>query len=759
MVIGSGSHSKRFRKIGLPRGFTKALAPCFVLIAAGVAFLAGCTGVVNTTTTNGGSSSTGSGNASGTATAPVITTQPVSQSVSVGQSVNFVVVATGSAPLSYQWQKTGVNISGATSNSYTTPAAATGDNGARFTVVVSNSAGSATSNAAILTVTSTQQGNTAPQIITQPASQTVTAGQSATFTVVATGSPTLTYQWQKNGANIAGATSASYTTTATATSDSGESFDVIVTNSFGTVTSNSASLTVNPSTGSNPPPGGSSTDVTTYHYDNLRTGQNTHETTLTHANVNSSTFGLLGSFPVDGHVDAQPLYLSAVTIPGQGTKNVLYVVTEHDSVYAFDADSVTSTSATTLWHSSVLAAGETSSDDRGCGQVTPEIGITSTPVIDRTRNAMYLVAVSKTSVGSYVHRFHALNLTTGAELFGGPTTITATYPGSGANSSNGNVVFDPSQYNERPGLLEVGGTIFTTWGSHCDGGPYTSWVMAYSADTLHQTGVINMVPNGNEGGIWMAGAAPGADASGNIYFIIGNGDFGTTLDSNGFPANKNCGNCFAKISSTLPLTLSDYFTPLNTVAESNADTDFGSGGPLLLPDITDANGVTRHLAVGAGKDQIIYVVDRDNMGKFNSSNDNIYQQISGALSGGVWSKPSYFNGVVYYGAVGDSIKAFPISAGKLATTASSKSSHTFGYPGATPAISANGTSDGIVWVVENSNNGVLHAYDATNLATELYNSTQGSNGQFSANKFITPMISNGRVYIGTQSSVVVFGLK
>jgi hypothetical protein len=735
----------------LARGLATALAAC-------VALLAGCNGVVSTTTTTGNTSSSGSG----AATAPVITTQLVSQTVGVGQTVNFVVVATGTAPLSYQWQKNGANIAGATSNSYTTPAAASSDNAAKFTVVVSNSAGSVTSNTATLTVTSTPQNNTAPQIITQPASQTVTAGQSATFTVVASGSPTLTYQWQKNGANIAGATSAAYTTPATATTDSGESFDVVVSNSFGTATSNSASLTVNPSTGSNPPPpppSGSSTDVTTYHYDNLRTGQNTNETTLTHANVNSSTFGLIGSFEVDGHVDAQPLYLSAVAIPGQGTKNVLYVVTEHDSVYAFDADSVSGTTATTLWHSSVLGAGETSSDDRGCGQVTPEIGITSTPVIDRTRNAIYLVAVSKTSGGNYIHRFHALNLTTGAELFGGPTTITATYPGTGANSSNGNVVFDPSQYNERPGLLEVGGTIFTTWGSHCDGGPYTSWVMAYSADTLHQTGVINMVPNGDEGGIWMAGAAPGADASGNVYFIIGNGDFGTTLDSNGFPANKNCGNCFAKISSTLPLTLSDYFTPLNTVAESNADTDFGSGGPLLLPDVVDSNGVTRHLAVGAGKDSIIYVVDRDNMGKFNSSSDNIYQQINGALSGGVWSKPSYFNGVVYYGAVGDSIKAFPISAGKLATTASSKSSHTFGYPGATPAISANGTSDGIVWVVENSNNGVLHAYDATNLATELYNSTQGSNGQFSANKFITPMITNGRVYVGTQTSVVVFGLK
>jgi Immunoglobulin I-set domain len=754
-----GSRSKRFGTF-FAHGFATALATGVVLIAASLALFAGCNGVVTTTTTSN-SSGSGSGNGSGGSTAPIITTQPVSQTVGVGQSATFFVIASGSNPLSYQWQRNGVNIESATSSSYTTPAAASADNAAKFTVVVSNSAGSATSNGAILTVTSAQQGNGAPQITTQPASQTVTAGQAATFTVVATGSPTLAYQWQENHVNIAGATSAAYTTPATATSNTGETFDVVVSNSVGTVTSSSASLTVNTATGGTPPPppSGSSTDVTTYHYDNLRTGQNTHETTLTHANVNSSTFGLLGAFPVDGHVDAQPLYLSGVAIAGQGTKNVLYVVTEHDSVYAFDADSVSGTSATTLWHSSMLAAGETSSDDRNCGQVTPEIGITSTPVIDRTRNAIYLVAVSKTSGGSYIHRVHALDLTTGAELFGGPTTITATFPGTGANSSNGNVVFDPSQYNERPGLLHVGGTIFTTWGSHCDSGPYSSWVMAYSADTLHQSGVINMVPNGNEGGIWMAGAAPGADASGNIYFIIGNGDFGTTLDSNGFPANKNCGNCFAKISSTLPLALTDYFTPENTVQESDADTDFGSGGPLLLPDVVDSNGLTRHLAVGAGKDSIIYVVDRDNMGKFNSSQDNIYQQISGALSGGVWSKPSYFNGVVYYGAVGDSIKAFPVTVAKLATTASSKSSHTFGYPGATPVISANGTTDGIVWVVENSNNGVLHAYDATNLATELYNSTQGSNGQFSANKFITPMVTNGKVYVGTQTSVVVFGLK
>jgi hypothetical protein len=725
-----------------------------LLAALAIASLAGCSGVA-ITSPNGSNS----GNGSSSATAPTITTQPVSQSVAVGNSATFIVAATGTAPLTYQWQKNGVTVANATSASYTTPAAASADNAAKFSVVVSNSAGNATSNTATLTVTSTPQNSGAPKIITQPASETVTAGQSATFTVTASGSPTLAYQWQKNHTNIAGATSTSYSTPATSTSDSGETFDVVISNSVGTVTSTSASLTVN-ATGGGTPPGGSSTmDVITYHYDNLRTGENTHETTLTPANVNSSKFGLLGAFSVDGHVDAQPLYLSNVAIPVQGTKNVLYVVTEHDSVYAFDADSVSGNSATTLWHSSMLASGETPSDDRGCGQVTPEIGITSTPVIDRSRNAIYLIAVSKTSSGNYIHRIHALDLTTGKELFGGPTTITATFPGSGANSSNGNVVFDPAQYNERPGLLQIGSTIFTTWGSHCDAGPYTSWVMAYNADTLHQSGVINMVPNGNEGGIWMAGAAPAADASGNIYFIIGNGDFGTTLDSNGFPANKNCGNCFAKLSSTLPLALLDYFTPFNTVMESNADTDFGSGGPLLLPDVVDSNGQTRHLAVGAGKDQNIYVVDRDNMGKFNSSKDNIYQQINGALSGGVWSKPSYFNGVVYYGAVGDSIKAFPISGGKLATSPSSHSSHSFGYPGATPAISANGASDGIVWVVENGNNGVLHAYDATNLATELYNSTQSSNGQFSGNKFITPMIANGKVYVGTQTSVVAFGPK
>lgn len=509
--------------------------------------------------------------------------------------------------------------------------------------------------------------------------------------------------------------------------------------------------------GGNPPGPTSSTDVVTYHYDNQRTGQNLNETTLTPANVNATKFGKLGEFIVDGKVDAQPLYLSQVTIGGQ-KKNVLYAATEHGSVYAFDADSVSGTSSTQIWKASMLGAGEVQSDDRGCGQVTPEIGITSTPVIDRGRNAIYVIAVSKDSSGQYIHRIHALDLTTGKELFGGPKTITATFPGSGAGSSGGNVIFDPSEYNERPGLLEINGTIVTTWGSHCDQGPYTSWVIAFSADTLAQTGVLNLVPNGSDGGIWMSGTAPAADASGNIYFILGNGTFDTTLNASGLPINGDCGNCFVKLSSGTPLTLVDYFTPLNTVSQSSIDLDFGSGGPLLLPDVADAGGKTRHLAVGAGKDTNIYVLDRDNMGKFNATQNQIYQQISGQLGGGVFSKPSYFNGTVYFGAVGDALKAFPVANAKLAGTPSSQSAHVFGYPGATPSISANGTTNGIVWAVENTG-ASLHAYDAANLANHLYDSsTTGGRDSFSGNKFITPVVANGKVYVGTPSSVAVFGL-
>jgi hypothetical protein len=499
-------------------------------------------------------------------------------------------------------------------------------------------------------------------------------------------------------------------------------------------------------------------DVLTYHYDNQRTGQNLNETALTPANVNFTKFGKLGEFPVDGRVDAQPLYLSQVSIGGQ-KKNVLYVATEHDSVYAFDADSVSGTTSTLLWKTTTLGGGESTSDDRGCTQVSPEIGITATPVIDRTRNAIYVVAMSKDTAGTYFQRLHALDLTTGKELFGGPKDITANYPGTGDNSSGGNVVFDPKQYKERPGLLKINGTIYTTWSSHCDIRPYTSWVMAFSADTLAQSSVLNLVPNGSEGGIWMSGSAPAADSAGNILFLEGNGDFDTTLNAQGFPSSADCGNCFVKISTGAGLKLVDYFTPHNTVSESRADLDLGSGGAILLPDVQDAGGVTKHLSVGAGKDAVIYVADRDNMGKFNPNSDQIYQEISGQLGGQVFSMPAYFHGTVYFGAVGDALKAFPMTSAKLASTPSSQSTHRFGYPGTTPSVSANGTTNGIVWAIENSG-AILFAYDAADLTKELYHSDQAANGRdhFSGNKFITPMVVNGKVYVGTPASVAVFGL-
>jgi hypothetical protein len=289
--------------------------------------------------------------------------------------------------------------------------------------------------------------------------------------------------------------------------------------------------------------------------------------------------------------------------------------------------------------------------------------------------------------------------------------------------------------------------------------PYTSWIIAYNADTLQQVGVLDLVLNGNDGGIWMSGAAPAADSQGNIYLISSNGTFDGTQDASGFPVNSNCGNCFVKISPAL--TLLDYFTPSNTTPESDADTDFGSGEPLLLPDVVDASGKTRHLVLGSGKDANIYVLDRDNMGKFGVAKNTIYQEIDDQLSeAGVYGKPSYFNGTVYYAAVRDSLKAFSIVNGRLAEKPSSQASVKFvNAPGA-PVISASGKSDGIVWVVDNNSPAVLHAYEAANLANELYNSNQASGGrdQFAYYKFITPLVANGRVYAGSPNAVVVFGV-
>jgi PQQ enzyme repeat len=497
-------------------------------------------------------------------------------------------------------------------------------------------------------------------------------------------------------------------------------------------------------------------DVATYHNDIARTGQHLNETTLTPANVNSTSFGKIGFYAVDGLVDAEPLYLANMTIAG-GVHNVLYVATENASVYALDADT-----GAVLWKTSALAAGETPSDSISCFQISPTIGITATPVIDRSRGphgAMYIVAMSKDASGAYHQRIHALDVTTGAELFGGPTTIAASYPGNGANSSNGQVIFDPKQYAERVSLLLLNGAIYTAWTSHCDVQPYTGWVIAYSADTLQQTSVLNLTPNGSGGAIWMSGAGLASDGT-SIYLLDANGSFDATVNAAGVQTSGDYGNAFLKLGTSPGLSVADYFEASNTIQESAADEDLGSGGALVLPDLADANGVVHHLALGAGKDSIIYVVNRDAMGKYNPSADAIYQELSGQISGPVFSMPAYFNNTVYFGAIGDKIKAFSITGARLSTAPVSQTPTSFGTPGATPSISANGTSNGIVWASESGTIGALHAYDATNLAKELYNSNQaGARDQFGqSNKFVTPMIANGKVYLGTTSGVAVFGL-
>jgi hypothetical protein len=600
---------------------------------------------------------------------------------------------------------------------------------------------------------STDPSASAPLIAAQPAAQTIVIGQTATFTVAASGMAPIAYQWQKNGAAIDGATSATYITPAATAADNGALFSVIVSNTAGNAASNAARLTV-------AAPGTvTSTDMLTFKNDQSRSGQNLTEATLTLSNVNSTTFGLLRSLAVDSSVDAEPLYLSKLVMSGS-THNVAFVATENDSVYAFDADTGAS-----FWHVSMLAAGESASDTHNCSQVTPSIGVTATPVIDRAagpHGVMYVVAMSKDSSSNYHQRLHALDVTSGAELFGGPKEISATYPAIAGGAATS---FDPVQYAERAALLLLNGVIYTSWTSHCDSQPYGGWIIAYDQTTLAQKSVLNVAPNSGGRGpaIWMAGDGPAADAAGSIYLLTANGIFETTLDANGFPNKQDYGNSFLKLTASgQTLKVADYFAMADEVNESAQDLDLGSGGEMLLPDLRDATNTVRHLAVAAGKGGTIYVVNRDSMGKFNPSTNNIWQELAGAVPGRVFSSPAYFNNTVYYGDIGGTLKAFSIISAKLSTSPTSQTGTQFAYPGASPVVSANGTANGIVWAVENTSPAVLHAYDAMNLARELYNSNQASSGRdhFGAgNKFIVAAVADGKVLVGTPSSVAVFGLQ
>jgi len=477
--------------------------------------------------------------------------------------------------------------------------------------------------------------------------------------------------------------------------------------------------------------------VTTSQYDNARTGANLHETVLTPQNVNARQFGKIFSFRVDGDIYAQPLYLPAVEIPGKGVHNVLFIATEHDSVYAFDADGKTTEP---LWHVNFLTPGAhtVSASDVQCPFITPEIGITPTPAIDLPTGTLYVLARTKEGRGAlsgnrFVQRLHALAITTGVEKFGGPTEIKA----SG---------FDPLRELPRAGLLLANDQVYLTWASSCDVPTYHGWVMSYDAHTLAQTTAFNTSPDAEESGTWQGDAAPAADEQGNVFVVTGNGKFDAA------PTGRDYGDSVLKLGRGLQVA--DYFTPHDQARLNAADADLGSGGPVLLPG---------HLLLVGGKGGVLYVLDRDHLGKYRP--DDARDGLDTVRLHDMFGAPAYWNGHVYVQASNDVLKDFSLDHGKLVGPVASGTQR-FIDPGATPAISANGSRNGIVWILESKGwrspdrPAVLHAYDAANVAREIYNSEQVS-GRDRAGKclrFAVPTVVNGRVYVGAKSEVDVYGL-
>src|SRR6266853_2099906 len=501
-------------------------------------------------------------------------------------------------------------------------------------------------------------------------------------------------------------------------------------------------------------------------------------------NVTPATFGKLFSCAVDGEVYAQPLYVANFAIAG-GTHNVVFVATLNDSVFAFDADA---SPCVQYWQKSFLGTGVATvpPDDTGeTGDINTIIGITGTPVIDPATGTLYVVAKTKETVGTgcsddspcYFQRLHALDLATGNEKFNGPANISSaiTVPGSGdtgeatcPGATAGNVPFCPLRENQRPGLLLLNGKVYVAWASHGDVTPYHGWVIGYAAADLAQAPVVfNTTPNGGLGGIWMSGTGPAADADGNIYVITGNGTFDTAAP------RTNYGDSFIRLSPASGLSVADFFTPANQSDLNANDFDVGSGGAIVLPD-SAGSAAHPHLLIGGDKQGVLYVIDRDNMTGFNAGGDQILQTVPitagpACIICGIFSTPAFWEGKLYVAAIGDVLKQYTVASGVLSALPALQASDTFGFPGATPAISSNGATNGIVWALDTSNNGtpngsgssapaILFAYDATNLS-KLYSSpASGAGAAGDAVKFTVPTVANGKVYVGTQNELSVFGL-
>jgi len=686
---------------------------------------------------------------------PTITTQPQNQTVGLGSMATFSVTATGTTPFTYQWYKNSTAITGAVGQIYTTPATVSTDNGASFTVKVTNVAGSQTSSPAILTVT----GATGVTVTLSPLRAAVTTGVGQKFTATVTGTANTAVSWSVDG-TVGGSgtvgmisTGGVYTPPATAGTHTVTAMSVANTNASG-----SASVAVTDLTG-----------VVTQKYDNARDGQNLQEYALNASVLSTSgAFGKLFTCTIsDGPVYSQALYVANLAISG-GTHNVVFVATQQNGVYAIDADA---SPCVTYWHMTLEPAGSTptpNGGNQGDSDINGPYGIFGTPVIDLTTNVLYAVASTLDNGTTFNYRLHALDLATGTEKSSSPVVISGTVS---------TITFDPSVHMQRPALLLSGSTVYVSFGSYGDANTYFGWVMGYDKTTITQTGIYNTAPDSTEStgaAIWMGGTGPAADSSGNIFFSSANGPFNVT----GLPPaapHDNFGDTLVKLTSSL--TVSDFFTPSDQSMLDSSDLDLGSAGVLLLPG---AAGSPAHpnLAIAADKESILYLVDRDNMGQYNPMTNSNLQSVTvnnfgNSITSGFFTTPSYWNGSVYVGAVGDNVKVYPISNAVLASSPSATSNESYGYPGVNVVISAAGASAaaGIAWALDTNASGtatggagatgpaILRAYDATNVGKALWSSSALSSDKCgNAVKFVVPTVANGKVYVVGTNQLTVYGL-
>jgi hypothetical protein len=496
--------------------------------------------------------------------------------------------------------------------------------------------------------------------------------------------------------------------------------------------------------------------VLTAQYNNARTSATLHEKILTPTNVNAQTFGKLYSLTLDGDVFTQPLYVPALTLPNLGKRNVLFAATEHDSVYAFDANSPHDTP---LWHTTFLdpAHNITTLTDRDvqCPFIFPEVGITPTPVIDPATKTIYVLARTKEN-GTFVQKLHALDITTGKDRPNSPVTITATVPGKGDGSVDGKITFDPLKENPRAALLLLNGSVYLTWASSCDVAPYHGWVMAYDAHTLRQRAVLNVSPDGDDAGIWQSDTGPSVDDAGNIYLATGNGNFNANT-----PNGRNYGDTLLKLHLDGPnLAIRDYFTPHNQKEMDSHDWDLGSQGPVLL---APQPGPHPHLLVLAGKEGKLYLLDRDKLGKFHDASDpEVLQTIK---TKDAYGAAATWNNNVYFTDRSDITRQFTLANAHLTEKAATAAMPS---PAATPVVSANGNTNAILWVASTKEwdethmdrPAILHAYDATDITHELYSSEQNPTRDRAHNtvRFAIPTVADGRIYLGTRGHLDVYGL-